>query len=129
MRPRDRAKFAVAPIDKVGAALGGAGTTPETPTYLEPALDIPLKQDSAVARRQDALGAMLWRTLNPDLAPREQPARDGLEDVSSQSVVVVAERTFRLRRLVPEFPFFARRVWRATLPLARSTLERVSPPL
>ena len=56
----------------VGAALGGAGTTPETPTYLEPALDIPLKQDSAVARRQDALGAMLWRTLNPDLAPREQ---------------------------------------------------------
>ena len=56
----------------VGAALGGAGTTPETPTYLEPSLDIPLKQDSAVARRQDALGAMLWRTLNPDLAPREQ---------------------------------------------------------
>ena len=40
-----------------------------------------------------------------------------------------AERTFRLRRLVPEFPLFARRDGRATLPLARSTLERVPPPL
>lgn len=62
-----------APFDpSVGAALAGAGTEPVTPGYLDPSLDIPLQHDSAVARRQDALGAVLWRGLNPDVAPRTQ---------------------------------------------------------
>ncbi|KUI11869.1 hypothetical protein AU192_07060 [Mycobacterium lehmannii] len=62
-----------APFDPaVGAALAGAGTDPVAPGYLDPSLDIPLQHDSAVARRQDALGAMLWRALNPDVSPRTQ---------------------------------------------------------
>jgi hypothetical protein len=45
-----------APFDPtVGAALTGAGNEPGSPTYLDPSLDIPVKHDSAVARRQDAL--------------------------------------------------------------------------
>ena len=62
-----------APFDPtVGAALAGMGTEPLTPSYLDPALDIPLQHDSAVARRQDALGALLWRGLQPEIQPRAQ---------------------------------------------------------
>ncbi|MDT4985950.1 MAG: hypothetical protein QOI74_44 [Micromonosporaceae bacterium] len=62
-----------APFDPaVGAALAGMGTEPMSPSYLDPALDIPLQHDSAVARRQDALGALLWRGLRPDAEPRTQ---------------------------------------------------------
>lgn len=62
-----------APFDPaVGAALAGAGTDPVAPGYLNPSLDIPLQRDSAIARRQDALGAVLWRGLNPGVAPRSQ---------------------------------------------------------
>jgi hypothetical protein len=62
-----------APFDPaVGAALAGAGTEPGSPAYLEPSLDIPLQDDSAVARRQDALGALLWRGLAPATEPRTQ---------------------------------------------------------
>ncbi|KUI22225.1 hypothetical protein AU193_18405 [Mycobacterium sp. GA-1285] len=62
-----------APFDPaVGAALAGAGTDPVAPGYLDPSLDIPLQHDSAVARRQDALGAVLWRALNRDIAPRTE---------------------------------------------------------
>ncbi|MGE2835491.1 DUF6049 family protein [Mycobacterium sp. SMC-4] len=56
----------------VGAALAGLGRSPESPSYLSAALDTPLKQDSPVARRQDALGALLWQSLNPDVTPRTQ---------------------------------------------------------
>lgn len=56
----------------VGAALAGAGADPVAPSYLDPVLTIPLHQDSEVARRQDALGGLLWRGLNPDAAPRSQ---------------------------------------------------------
>ncbi|MDV3123403.1 hypothetical protein M1247_00620 [Mycobacterium sp. 21AC1] len=56
----------------VGAALAGAGTDPGAPSYLDPSLNIPVRHDSATARRQDALGAVLWRGLNPDVAPRDQ---------------------------------------------------------
>lgn len=62
-----------APFDPaVGAALAGMGTSPESPSYLSTSLDIGVKQDSAIARRQDALGALLWRGLDPDTAPRDQ---------------------------------------------------------
>lgn len=62
-----------APFDPaVGAALAGAGSNPTVPTYLDPSLAIRVNHDSATARRQDALGAMLWRSLTPDAAPRTQ---------------------------------------------------------
>jgi hypothetical protein len=66
-------QLVAAPFDPaVGAALAGMGTAPATPSYLDPALDIPLQHDSAVARRQDGLGALLWRGLNPDIGPRTE---------------------------------------------------------
>lgn len=62
-----------APFDPaVAAALAGAGTDPVAPAYLDPSLVIPRQHDASVARRQDALGAVLWRGLNPDVAPRTQ---------------------------------------------------------
>ncbi|MEO3759734.1 hypothetical protein ABGB19_15770 [Mycobacterium sp. B14F4] len=66
-------QLVAAPFDPaVGAALAGAGTDPVTPSYLDPSLEIPLHHDSEVARRQNALGALLWRGLDPDVAPRSQ---------------------------------------------------------
>ena len=66
-------QLVAAPFDPtVGAALAGAGTEPASPSYLDPSLDIPVKHDSAVARRQDALGSLLWRGLHPDTEPRTQ---------------------------------------------------------
>ena len=63
----------LAPFDPaVGAALAGVGTDPSRPTYLDSALSVPVDHDSPVARRQDALAALLWRTLQPDVEPRAQ---------------------------------------------------------
>ncbi|MGV9798394.1 hypothetical protein ACWDTP_10075 [Mycobacterium sp. NPDC003449] len=56
----------------VGAALAGAGSDPESPSYLDASMDVPVRHDSPAARRQDALGAMLWRGLSPAVAPRTQ---------------------------------------------------------
>ncbi|MGP4058280.1 DUF6049 family protein [Mycobacterium sp. 4D054] len=62
-----------APFDPaVGAALAAMGPAPESPSYLDPSLDVAVKQDSEVARRQDALGALLWRVLRPDVTPRAE---------------------------------------------------------
>ena len=79
-----------APFDPtVSAALAGAGKEPWTPSYLDAGLDIPTQHDSAVARRQDALGSVLWRTLVPAAEPRTQllmPPMDwglGADDAAS----------------------------------------------
>ena len=62
-----------APFDPaVGAALAAAGAEPVAPSYLDPSLDIPLHHGSEVARRQDAVGAMMWRALQPGLEPRTE---------------------------------------------------------
>jgi hypothetical protein len=62
-----------APFDPaVGAALAGLGTDPGIPAYLDPALSVPVDQDSPIARRQDAVAAMLWRALQPGVEPRGQ---------------------------------------------------------
>lgn len=62
-----------APFDPaVGGALAALGAEPAAPTYLDPSLAVRLQHDSAVARRQDALGSMLWRSLEPDVAPRTE---------------------------------------------------------
>ncbi len=63
----------VAPFDPaVGAAFAATGTDPVAPTYLNAALAVRLQHDSETARRQDALGSMLWRTLQPSVTPRAE---------------------------------------------------------
>ena len=63
----------LAPFDSaVGGALAGVGTDPGVPTYLDSALSVPVDHDSPAARRQDAVAAILWRTLQPDVEPRTQ---------------------------------------------------------
>src|ERR1700722_11854322 len=63
-----RAPFAPA----VGAALAAAGTDPFAPSYLDSTWAIRFQHDSDTARRQDALGSMLWRDLQPRVNPRAQ---------------------------------------------------------
>lgn len=53
----------------VGAALAAMGTDPMTPGYLDSSLAVRLNHDSALARRQDALGALLWRSLESPETP------------------------------------------------------------
>ncbi|MGZ8777916.1 MAG: hypothetical protein ACXWZ5_18900, partial [Mycobacterium sp.] len=62
-----------APFDPaVGAALAAAGSEPVSPSYLDPSLAIPVQRGSEVARRQDAIGAIMWRALRPDAGPRTE---------------------------------------------------------
>jgi hypothetical protein len=63
----------LAPFDPaVGAAFGATGSDPAAPPYLNSGLAIRLQHDSEIARRQDALGSMLWRALQPQALPRQQ---------------------------------------------------------
>jgi hypothetical protein len=63
----------VAPFDPaVGAAFAATGSDPVAPPYLNAPLSVRLQHDSDIARRQDALGSMLWRTLQPGVAPRAE---------------------------------------------------------
>jgi hypothetical protein len=89
-----------APFDPaVGAALAGAGGTPESPSYLDPSLDIALKRDSDVARRQDALGSLLWRSLQPDITPRTQilmpPLMWNLTPQDAQAILTAVATSIR----------------------------------
>ncbi|WP_444850814.1 hypothetical protein [Mycobacterium sp. P7213] len=54
----------------VGAALAAMGTDPVAPSYQDTSLAVRLRHDSALARRQDALGSMLWRGLEFPESPR-----------------------------------------------------------
>ncbi|OBK12330.1 hypothetical protein A5636_12345 [Mycobacterium asiaticum] len=99
-------RVVAAPFDPaVGAALAGAGTNPTVPTYLDPALSIRLTHDSITARRQDALGAMLWRSLTPDAAPRTQilvpPASWNLQGDDAQSILTTLATAIRSGLAVP----------------------------
>jgi hypothetical protein len=89
-----------APFDPaVGAALAGAGTTPVTPSYLEPALDVPLSHDSPAARREDALAALLWRALRPQTEPRSEilvpPMTWSLPPEDAQSILTTLATSIR----------------------------------
>ena len=91
-------QLAAAPFDPtVGAALAGAGTEPASPSYLDPSLDIPVKHDSQLARRQDALGSLLWRGLHPDTEPRTQilaaPLAWSLHPDDAQSILTAVAST------------------------------------
>jgi hypothetical protein len=66
-------KVVMVPFDPaIGAALAGVGTDPTIPTYLDNAEAAPVGHDSPVARRQDAVGAILWRALQPSVEPRTE---------------------------------------------------------
>lgn len=63
----------MAPFDaSLGAALAGVGTDPTIPAYLSDAEVAPVDQDSPIARRQDAVAAMVWQALQPGAQPRTQ---------------------------------------------------------
>jgi hypothetical protein len=95
-----------APFDPtVSAALAGAGDDPWSPSYLDAGLDIPVQHDSAVARRQDALGSVLWRSLAPDAAPRSQilmPPMDwGLRPDDAASILSAVATSIRAGLAAP----------------------------
>lgn len=95
-----------APFDPtVGAALAGAGNEPVSPSYLDPSLDIPVKHDSAVARRQDALGSLLWRGLHTDAEPRTQilapPLVWSLQGDDAQAILTAVASTIHAGLAVP----------------------------
>lgn len=90
----------VAPFDPaLGAALAGVGADPRTPTYLDRGLHIPLQHDSRIARLQDALGALLWRGLQPDATPRTQivapPMTWDLDPDEAQGVLTAVATAIR----------------------------------
>ena len=90
----------VAPFDPaVGAALAAAGTTPTFPTYADSALAVRLAHDSDTARRQDALGSMLWHALDRDVVPRTQilvpPAVWGLQADDAQVILTTLATAIR----------------------------------
>ncbi|HKP41536.1 MAG TPA: DUF6049 family protein, partial [Mycobacterium sp.] len=95
-----------APFDPtVGAALAGAGTEPASPSYLDGSLDIPVKHDSQAARRQDALGSLLWRGLHPDTEPRTQllmpPLAWNLKPDDAQSILTAVASTIHAGLAIP----------------------------
>jgi len=90
----------VAPFDPaVGAALAAAGTNPIVPTYVDSSLTVRLAHDSDTARRQDALGSMLWHALERDAAPRTQilvpPASWNLEADDAQVILTTLATAIR----------------------------------
>jgi hypothetical protein len=99
----------VAPFDPaVGAALAAAGTNPIVPTYLDSSLAVRLAHDSDTARRQDALGSMLWHGLERDAAPRTQilmpPATWTLQSDDAQVILTALTTNIRSGLAVPR-PF------------------------
>ena len=95
-----------APFDPtVGAGLAGAGVEPASPSYLDSTLDIPVKHDSQVARRQDALGSLLWRGLQPDTEPRTQilmpPLTWSLRPDDAQAILTAVATTIHAGLAVP----------------------------
>jgi hypothetical protein len=89
----------------VGAALAGLGSDPVIPSYLDSSLDVPMHHDSAVARRQDAQGSMLWRGLHPETEPRSQllmpPMNWDLQPDDAQAVLTTLATTIHSGLAVP----------------------------
>lgn len=89
----------------VGAALAGAGSDPVAPSYLDPSLDVPVHHDSQTSRRQDALGALLWRGLTPSEQPRTQilmpPLVWSLDADDAQAILTTVATTIHAGLAVP----------------------------
>lgn len=95
-----------APFDPtVSAALAGVGTDPGSPSYLDAALNIPVQHDSSVARRQDALGSVLWRAIAPEAEPRTQilmpPMEWGLQADDAAAILSAVATSIRAGLAVP----------------------------
>ncbi|MDT5341961.1 MAG: hypothetical protein QOE52_1145 [Mycobacterium sp.] len=95
-----------APFDPaVGAAFAAAGSDPVAPTYLNSALAIRLQHDSDTARRQDALGSMLWRAMQPRVTPRAQillpPANWTLRSDDAGAILTTLATAIRSGLAVP----------------------------
>ncbi|MEZ0364920.1 hypothetical protein ACAG26_14615 [Mycobacterium sp. pUA109] len=95
-----------APFDPaVGAALAAAGAEPVAPTYLDASLNVRLRHASAVARRQDALGSMLWRALEPGAGPRVEvlmpPTSWAPQPDDAQAILTTLATTIRAGLAVP----------------------------
>lgn len=95
-----------APFDPaVGAALASVGPTPESPSYVDPSLDVSVKQDSAAARRQDALASLLWRSLHPETTPRTEilmpPLMWNLSPQDAQSILSAVATSIRAGLAMP----------------------------
>ncbi|KAA0099756.1 hypothetical protein CIW49_09275 [Mycolicibacterium sp. P1-18] len=100
------ANVVTAPFDPaVGAALAGAGTMPATPSYLDPALGVPLSHDSPIARREDAIAAVLWRALRPESEPRTEilvpPMAWNLPPEEAQTILTTLASSIRSGLAVP----------------------------
>ncbi len=96
----------LAPFDPaVGAAFGATGSDPVAPPYLNSALAIRLQHDSETARRQDALGSMLWRALQPKALPRHQillpPTNWKLSPDDAGAILTTLATTIRSGLAVP----------------------------
>lgn len=89
----------------VGAALASTGTDPVAPSYLDPSMDVPVHHDSQTARRQDALGALLWRGLAPAEEPRTQilmpPLVWSLDADDAQAILTTVATTIHAGLAVP----------------------------
>jgi len=68
-------------------------------------MSVRLTHDSVAARRQDALGAMLWRSLDPDASPRTQilvpPATWNLQADDAQVLLTALATDIRSGLAVP----------------------------
>lgn len=103
---RVAAQVVAAPFDPaVGAALAATGSDPAVPTYLDAGLVIPLRHDSDTARRQDALGSMLWRGLTVDATPRTQilmpPPTWNLQADDAQAILTALATEIRSGLAIP----------------------------
>jgi hypothetical protein len=115
----------LAPFDPaVGAAFAGTGSDPVTPSYLNSALAIRLQHDSDTARRQDALGSMLWRALQPRVAPRPQvlvpPSTWKLRSEDAGAILTTLATAIRSGLAVPR-PLPALIADASAVPLANGT--------
>jgi hypothetical protein len=83
----------------VGAALAAAGDDPAPPLYLDSSLSVTLRDDSVVARRQDAVASMLWRALDPTVEPRSQilmpPLVWTLQPADAQAILTALATSIR----------------------------------
>ncbi|MDT5094619.1 MAG: hypothetical protein QOH60_3982 [Mycobacterium sp.] len=99
-------QLVAAPFDPtVSAALAATGNYPSTPSYLGHSLVVAYQRDSPTARRQDAIGALMWLALNPDAAPRSQvvmpPLYWDLTSADAHTVLGTLAATIRSGVAVP----------------------------
>ncbi len=117
----------LAPFDPaLGAALAGVGTDPAVPAYLDDSIAIPVSRDSPVARRQDAIAAMVWRALQPERDPRTQillpPLKWSPQPDDARAILTALANTMRSGLAAPR-PLGAVIAESAALPPAEEAVD------